>query len=270
MSVYKLSYISTTHMRIHLDQSIESIASTKSSGLVKHALSNSFTEEKKKERTEGMKRGRESFLDTYDPEYANRFWRVLLQSDRVFKMFRARSVGKCSPGALLLGRSRLGRHTILRPFAPPHPGGVSNLPDRVAREAYSHEVSSCGFGPGGGAVAYPAYYSYAYPEPEGFVNAPIKRASAFYSTDQSPPKNHKSPHLSRSQFSLEDANLGEMADTREGIGAVEKTAVGGHQWAIQLDSECEKGSVVKRQGELFANAYRATKKGCCWRGDDER
>jgi Family of unknown function (DUF5996) len=87
------------------------------------------------------------------------------------------------PGSFFLGRSRLGGHAILRAARSAHPGGVPNLPDRVAREAYSHEVSSCGFWPGGGAIAYPAYYSYAYPEPEGFAKAPIKPVSAFYSTD---------------------------------------------------------------------------------------
>ena len=119
----------------------------------------------------------------YDPEYANRFWRVLLQSDRIFKTFRARFVGKCSPVHFFWGAPDLAVTRFSGRLAPPHPGGVPNLPDRVAREAYSHEVSSCGFWPGGGAIAYPAYYSYAYPEPEGFAKAPIKPASAFYSTD---------------------------------------------------------------------------------------
>jgi hypothetical protein len=67
--------------------------------------------------------------------------------------------------------------------APEHPGGVPNLPDRVAREAYSHEVSSCGFWPGGGPIPYPAFYSYAYPEPDGFAKTPVKPNGAFYSTD---------------------------------------------------------------------------------------
>jgi hypothetical protein len=67
--------------------------------------------------------------------------------------------------------------------APQHPGGIPNLPDFVTREAYSHEVSSCGFWPGGGAVPYAAFYSYAYPEPAGFSQASIKPAAAFYSAD---------------------------------------------------------------------------------------
>jgi hypothetical protein len=118
---------------------------------------------------------------SYDREYAARFWRVLLQSDRVFKTFRARFIGKCSPVHFFWGAPDLAVTRFSGRSAPPHPGGVPNLPDRVAREAYSHEVSSCGFWPGGGAVPYPAFYSYAYPEPEGFARASIEPAAAFYS-----------------------------------------------------------------------------------------
>jgi len=67
--------------------------------------------------------------------------------------------------------------------APVHPGGIPNLPDAIAREAYSHEVSSCGFWPGGGLVPYPVFYSYAYPEPSGFREAPVEPEAACYSTD---------------------------------------------------------------------------------------
>jgi hypothetical protein len=119
----------------------------------------------------------------YDPDYASRFWRVLLQSDRIFKIFRARFAGKCSPVHYFWGAPDLAVTRFSGRIAPAHPGGVPNLPDRVAREAYSHEVSSCGFWPGGGAIPFPVYYSYAYPEPEGFAQAPIKPAAAFYNTD---------------------------------------------------------------------------------------
>jgi Family of unknown function (DUF5996) len=64
--------------------------------------------------------------------------------------------------------------------APPHPGGMPNLPDRVTRDAYSHEVSSCGFWPGGGPAPYPLFYSYAYPEPEGFGAALLRPSGARY------------------------------------------------------------------------------------------
>ncbi len=110
----------------------------------------------------------------YDPEYAHRFWRVLVQADRVLKQFRARFTGKCSPVHLFWGALDLAVTRFSGRPAPPHPGGIPHLPDWVTREAYSHEVSSCGFWPGGGAVAYPAFYSYAYPEPAGFPEAAVK------------------------------------------------------------------------------------------------
>jgi hypothetical protein len=126
---------------------------------------------------------RDEIHASYDAQYAHRFWRVVLQSDRIFKDFRARFVGKCSPVHFFWGAPDLAVTRFSGRLAPPHPGGVPNLPDKVAREAYSHEVSSCGFWPGGGAVAYPAYYSYAYPEPEEFAKAATRPASAFYSPD---------------------------------------------------------------------------------------
>jgi hypothetical protein len=119
----------------------------------------------------------------YDAGYANRFWQVLGQADRVFKVFRARFLGKCSPVHFFWGAADLAVTRFSGRKAPQHPGGVPNLPDWVARDAYSHEVSSGGFWPGSGPIQYPAFYSYAYPEPEGFSKTPIKPASAFYSTD---------------------------------------------------------------------------------------
>lgn len=119
----------------------------------------------------------------YDAEYANRFWQVLTQADRVFKVFRARFLGKCSPVHFFWGAADLAVTRFSGRKAPQHPGGVPNLPDWVAREAYSHEVSSCGFWPGSGPIPYPAFYSYAYPEPQGFAEAQIKPPPAFYSKD---------------------------------------------------------------------------------------
>lgn len=120
---------------------------------------------------------------SYDPEYANRFWRVLVQADRVMKTFRARFVGKASPVHFFWGAPDLAVTRFSGRRAPEHPGGIPNLPDRVTREAYSHEVSSCGFWPGGGPITYAAFYSYAYPEPAGFAQAPVMPREAFYSTD---------------------------------------------------------------------------------------
>jgi hypothetical protein len=119
----------------------------------------------------------------YDREYANRFWRVLVQADRVFKTFRARFIGKCSPVHFFWGAPDLAVTRFSGRRAPDHPGGIPHLPDRVTREAYSHEVSSCGFWPGGGPVPHAAFYSYAYPEPSGFAQAPVRPDAAFYSGD---------------------------------------------------------------------------------------
>ncbi len=119
----------------------------------------------------------------YDADAVNRFWRALVQSDRVLKRFRSGFVGKCSPVHLFWGALDLAVTRFSGRPAPEHPGGIPNLPDRVTREAYSHEVSSCGFWPGGGAIPYTAYYAYAYPEPPGFASAKVAPAEAFYSPD---------------------------------------------------------------------------------------
>ncbi len=119
----------------------------------------------------------------YDAEHAHRFWRILVQADRVFKEFRARFLGKCSPVHFFWGAPDLAVTRFSGRRAPQHPGGVPHLPDWVTREAYSHEVSSCGFWPGGGPVPYAAFYSYAYPEPEGFAAHTVRPDAAFYSGD---------------------------------------------------------------------------------------
>jgi len=119
----------------------------------------------------------------YDREFANRFWQVLVQADRVFKAFRAGFIGKCSPVHFFWGGPDLAVTRFSGRRAPEHPGGIPNLPDWVTREAYSHEVSSCGFWPGGGAVPYPVFYSYAYPEPAGFSEAEVRPGAAFYSRE---------------------------------------------------------------------------------------
>jgi len=119
----------------------------------------------------------------YDRESANRFWRVLVQSERVFAQFRSRFIGKCSPVHFFWGAMDLAVTRFSGRRAPEHPGGIPNLPDRITREAYSHEVSSAGFWAGGGPLPYPVYYSYAYPEPDGFARASIVPAQAFYNSD---------------------------------------------------------------------------------------
>lgn len=119
----------------------------------------------------------------YDPDAVNRFWRMLVQAERVMLQFRARFIGKCSPIHLFWGAMDLAVTRFSGRAAPPHPGGIPNLPDRVTREAYSHEVSSCGFWAGTPPVDYPAFYAYAYPEPPGFADARVRPDGAFYSAD---------------------------------------------------------------------------------------
>lgn len=118
----------------------------------------------------------------YDPEYAQRLWRILLQADRIMTAFRSRFIGKSSPVHFFWGSFDLAVTRFSGQRAPEHPGGVPNMADWVTREAYSHEVSSCGFWPGGGAVVEPVFYAYAYPTPEGFADYPIQPKEAFYNS----------------------------------------------------------------------------------------
>ena len=118
----------------------------------------------------------------YDPRMVNRFWRALVQIDQVFTAFRARFLGKASPVHFFWGSFDLAVTRFSGRPAPPPPSNP-NIPDVVNREAYSHEVSSCGFWPGNGGLGYPAFYSYAYPQPAGFADAAIATRGAFYSKD---------------------------------------------------------------------------------------
>lgn len=117
---------------------------------------------------------------SYNPEFVHRFWQILLQTERVFRVFRGRFIGKVSPihlfwGALDMACTRFSGRT-----APEHPS-MPGLPDRVTRDAYSHEVSSCGFWPGAPGVE-PFFYSYAYPEPPGYRDYPIGPAEASFNS----------------------------------------------------------------------------------------
>jgi hypothetical protein len=121
----------------------------------------------------------------YDRDYANRFWRVLLSTNDVLSRFRTAFLGKASPVHFFWGSFDLAVTRFSGRPAPPHPGGVPHLPDAVAREAYSHEVSSAGFWPGsgGGPINDAAFYSYAYPVPEGFAAAAVRPAQAYFSKE---------------------------------------------------------------------------------------
>lgn len=116
---------------------------------------------------------------TYDPEYAQRVWRILAQTSRVLTEFRSRFIGKVSPVHFFWGAFDLAVTRFSGRTAPSHPG-VPNCGLFVMVEAYSHEVSSCGFWPGGGLIDEPAFYAYAYPEPQGFKEYPIQPPEAFY------------------------------------------------------------------------------------------
>ena len=117
---------------------------------------------------------------SYDAEYAQCFWRALVQVDRVFKVFRGRFTGKCSPVHYFWGSGDLAVSRFSGRRAPVHPGGAPNMPDPLLREAYSHECSSCGFWPGGESEPYPFFFSYAYPAPAGFAEAAVKPPAAGY------------------------------------------------------------------------------------------
>jgi uncharacterized protein DUF5996 len=118
---------------------------------------------------------------SYDPDAVRGLLQILVNSDRVFKQFRTGFLGKASPVHFFWGSFDLAVTRFSGRRAPRHPGGVPHLPDAVASEAYSHEVSSAGFWPGSGAIDYPAFYSYAYPEPAGFRAANVKPEAAFFS-----------------------------------------------------------------------------------------
>jgi hypothetical protein len=123
---------------------------------------------------------RDMALRPYDRDAAHRFWRALVQCDRVFQRFRTRFVGKCSPVHFFWGSFDLAVTRFSGRPAPLHPGGVPHLPDAVVREAYSHEVSSAGFWPGGGDIRHAAFYAYGYPTPAGFADAAVAPDGAYF------------------------------------------------------------------------------------------
>lgn len=116
----------------------------------------------------------------YDPDYARRFPMALVQAERVLTAFRARFVGKCSPVHFFWGGMDLAVTRFSGRPAPEHPGGIPNLPDEITREAYSEEVSSCGFWPGNADAPEPIFYAYAYPTPEGYADVPTEPDAAFW------------------------------------------------------------------------------------------
>jgi hypothetical protein len=118
---------------------------------------------------------------SYDADAVHRFWLALVQSHRVMTTFRARFVGKVSPVHFFWGAADLAVSRFSGRRAPKHPGGVPNCADWVQELAYSHEVSSCGFWPGGGGEGM--FYSYCYPQPHGFADWPIEPEAASYDVE---------------------------------------------------------------------------------------
>lgn len=118
---------------------------------------------------------------SYDADAAQLFWRQLIQADRVIGEFRSRFIGKVSPVHFFWGAMDLACTRFSGRDAPPHPGGAPNCGDWVMVEGYSHELSSCGFWPGGGEEG--AFYAYAYPAPGGFAEHPVEPIDAFYSSE---------------------------------------------------------------------------------------
>jgi hypothetical protein len=129
----------------------------------------------------GVRFSQDRIHHSYDADYAGRFWRVLLDVDRVLKQFRTGFIGKSSPVHFFWGSFDIAVTRFSGRRAPPHPGGAPGLSNAVMREAYSHEVSSAGFWPGGGGIDYAAFYSYAYPEPAGFRTSAVQPDGAFFS-----------------------------------------------------------------------------------------
>ncbi|MCS5498133.1 DUF5996 family protein [Cnuibacter physcomitrellae] len=117
---------------------------------------------------------------TYVPEHATAFWRQLVQADRILRRFRSSFTGKVSPVHFFWGAMDLAVTRFSGRPAPTHPGGAPHCPDWVMHEGYSHELSSAGFWPGGGEEG--AFYSYAYPAPEGFAAAPVPDGAFFSDT----------------------------------------------------------------------------------------
>jgi Family of unknown function (DUF5996) len=133
---------------------------------------------------------------TYDPEYANRFWRVLVQTDTVMKRYRSQFLGKSSPVHFFWGSYDLALTFFSGRRAPELPGA-----DRMQREAASHEEISCGFWPGDDRFPEPAFYSYAYPAPSGLESASLRPSEAYYD-----------PHLGEFLLRYEDVRLADSPD----------------------------------------------------------
>ena len=119
----------------------------------------------------------------YEPAHAGALWEALRHSARVMFEFRAQFIGKVSPVHFFWGAPDLAVTRFSGREAPPHPGGIPHLPDEITREAYSHEVASCGFWPGSADSPQPVFYAYSYPTPQGYADSAVKPTEAFWHKD---------------------------------------------------------------------------------------
>jgi hypothetical protein len=168
---------------------------------------------------------------SYDPDAAHRCWQIMAQTDRVLKRFRGHFIGKQSPSHFFWGSFDLASTRFSGRPAPRHPGGAPNCPDRVMVEAYSHECASCGFWPGGGAFAEPAFYAYAYPEPPGYAAHAVRPAAAQYNAQAGEfilpyeaVRNHPTPEALLLEF------LQSTYEAAAELGAWDRAALERPQW----------------------------------------
>lgn len=173
---------------------------------------------------------------SYDRESAHRFWRVLLQVDRVFKIFRSGFLGKASPVHFFWGSFDLAVTRFSGRAAPAYSGVVPGVSQAIMREAYSHEVSSAGFWPGSDALDYAAFYSYAYPEPPGFRQHSVRPDAAFMSETLG---EFLLPYDAVRTASNPDATLLEFLHS-----SYEAAALNGH-WDRSLECEIGRAGAVR-------------------------
>jgi hypothetical protein len=168
----------------------------------------------------------DSMHRSYDPDYVQRFWRALVQVERVLTRFRGQFLGKVSPVHFFWGSFDMAVTRFSGRSAPKLVSNSPNLGAWVMQEAYSHEVSSCGFWPGNGGFGQAAFYSYAYPEPQGFASAPISPIATYY--DQSLGQHILPYNAVRQAISPDDELMRYLIDTYEAaanLGGWERLAL---------------------------------------------
>jgi hypothetical protein len=160
----------------------------------------------------------------------------------VLQQFRCGFLGKCSPVHFFWGSFDLAVTRFSGRPAPPHPGGVPHMADWVTRLAYSHEVSSCGFWPGGGPVPEAVFYAYAYPQPDGFENYPVRPQAAYYSDSM---REFILPYEAVRRAADPDATLIEFAQSTYEAAAIQG---GWDRPALEYAASGKRGAEAIRSG----------------------